>query len=87
MDPSLTDSCPRHVSLHSGLDAITQVIEPYLSSRANLFTDMLCKEAIPKGLLALKQLMESESRQARDALAQVSLFGGLALARRPVLSR
>ncbi|KMQ75969.1 iron-containing alcohol dehydrogenase [Marinobacter subterrani] len=80
VDPSLTDNCPRHVSLHSGLDAITQVIEPYLSSRANLFTDMLCKEAIPKGLLALKQLMESESRQARDALAQVSLFGGLALA-------
>jgi alcohol dehydrogenase class IV len=80
VDPALTDNCPRHVSLHSGLDAITQVIEPYLSSRANLFTDMLCKEAIPKGLLALKQLMDSESRQARDALAQVSLFGGLALA-------
>jgi len=38
------------------------------------------KEAIPKGLLALTQLMESESKQARDALAHVSLFGGLALA-------
>lgn len=80
VDPALTDNCPRRVSLHSGLDAITQVIEPYLSSRANLFTDMLCKEAIPKGLLALKQLMEAESKEARDALAQVSLFGGLALA-------
>jgi len=80
VDPALTDNCPRQVSLHSGLDAITQVIEPYLSSRANLFTDMLCKEAIPKGLLALKQLMDGESKDARDALAQVSLFGGLALA-------
>lgn len=80
VDPALTDNCPRLVSLHSGLDAITQVIEPYLSSRANLFTDMLCKEAIPKGLLVLKQLMEAESKEARDALAQVSLFGGLALA-------
>lgn len=80
VDPALTDNCPLHVSLHSGLDAITQVIEPYLSSRANLFTDMLCKEAIPKGLLAIKQLMASENPQARDALAQVSLFGGLALA-------
>lgn len=80
VDPAMTDHCPRLVSLHSGLDAVTQVIEPYLSSRANLFTDMLCKEAIPKGLLALKQLMEAESQQARDALAQVSLFGGLALA-------
>lgn len=80
VDPALTDNCPRRVSLHSGLDAITQVIEPYLSSRANLFTDMLCKEAIPKGLFALKQLMDAESKEARDALAQVSLFGGLALA-------
>jgi len=80
IDPALTDNCPRHVTLHSGLDAVTQVIEPYLSSRATLFTDMLCREAIPKGLRALKQLMEGESTQARDDLAQVSLFGGLALA-------
>ncbi|WP_150910351.1 iron-containing alcohol dehydrogenase [Marinobacter halotolerans] len=80
IDPALTDNCPRHVTLHSGLDAVTQVIEPYLSSRATLFTDMLCREAIPKGLRALKQLMEGESAQARDDLAQVSLFGGLALA-------
>ncbi|MCK0162974.1 iron-containing alcohol dehydrogenase [Marinobacter sp. S6332] len=80
VDPALTDNCPREVSLHSGLDAVTQVIEPYLSLRSNLFTDMLCKEAIPKGLHALKQLMEEESTEARDALSQVSLFGGLALA-------
>jgi alcohol dehydrogenase class IV len=80
IDPALTDNCPRHVTLHSGLDAVTQVIEPYLSSRATLFTDMLCREAIPKGLRALKQLMEGESAKARDDLAQVSLFGGLALA-------
>jgi alcohol dehydrogenase class IV len=80
IDPALTDNCPRHVTLHSGLDAVTQVIEPYLSSRATLFTDMLCREAIPKGLRALKQLMEGESKEARDDLAQVSLFGGLALA-------
>lgn len=80
VDPALTDNCPRHVSLYSGLDAITQVIEPFLSSRSNLFTDMLCIEAIPKGLRALKQLMAMESKDARDALSQVSLFGGLALA-------
>ena len=78
IDPALTDHCPRLVTLHSGMDAVTQVIEPYLSSRANLFTDMLCREAIPKGLRALKQLMDEESEDARDALAQVSQgrFGG-----------
>lgn len=80
VDPALTDGCPRHVTLHSGLDAVTQVIEPYLSSRATAFTDMLCVEAIPKGLRALKQLMAAESPEARDNLAHVSLFGGMALA-------
>ncbi|MEP4546709.1 MAG: iron-containing alcohol dehydrogenase [Saccharospirillum sp.] len=80
IDPALTDHCPRLVTLHSGLDAITQVIEPYVSSRATVFTDLLCVEAIPKGLRALRQLMTAESEQARDDLAQVSLFGGLALA-------
>lgn len=80
VDPSLTDGCPRHVTLYSGLDAVTQVIEPYLSSRATPFTDMLCVEAIPKGLRALKQLMEAESGEARNHLAHVSLFGGMALA-------
>ncbi|MBU2952619.1 iron-containing alcohol dehydrogenase [Marinobacter sp. F3R08] len=80
IDPALTDHCPRNVSLHSGLDAITQVIEPYLSSRANPVTDALCAQAIPKGLRSLKNLMNEESEEARDTLAQVSLFGGLALA-------
>lgn len=80
LDPALTDHCPRHVTLHSGLDAVTQVIEPYLSSRATVFTDMLCREAIPLGLRALRQLMAEESQSARDDMARVSLFGGLALA-------
>lgn len=80
LDPVLTDQCPRNVTLHSGLDAVTQVIEPYLSSRATVFTDMLCKEAIPLGLKALRHLMAQESQSARDDMARVSLFGGLALA-------
>jgi len=80
LDPALTDHCPRNVTLHSGLDAVTQVIEPYLSSRATVFTDMLCKEAIPLGLKALRHLMAQESQSARDDMARVSLFGGLALA-------
>ena len=57
VDPSLTDHCPRAVTLASGLDAITQVIEPYVCSRANPLTDALCADAIPRGLAALIQLM------------------------------
>lgn len=80
VDPSLTDGCPKGVTLASGLDAIVQVIEPYLSTRANPYTDALCQRAIPVGLAALRSLMMDENKAARDQMAWVSLSGGLALA-------
>lgn len=80
VDPALTDGAPRAVTLASGLDAVTQVIEPYLSTKANRLTDALCRDAIPLGLAALKRLMEGEDERARDDMAWVSLCGGLALA-------
>ncbi|MFC3168580.1 MULTISPECIES: iron-containing alcohol dehydrogenase [Paracoccus] len=80
VDPALTDGCPRAVTLASGLDAVTQVIEPYVCTRANPMTDALCRDAIPRGLAALRRLMEDEDAEARDDMAWVSLCGGLALA-------
>lgn len=80
VDPSLTDHCPRDITLASGLDAITQVIEPFLCTRANPLTDALCRDAIPRGLAALSRLVQSEDPSARDEMAWVSLCGGLALA-------
>lgn len=80
VDPALTDGCPRAVTLASGLDAITQVIEPYVSTRANPMTDALCRDAIPRGLAAIRRLIEAEDPAARDEMAWVSLCGGLALA-------
>ncbi len=68
------------MTLASGLDAVTQVIEPYLSSKANPLTDAICRDAIPKGLVAIRRIMDGEDLDARDALAWVSLCGGLALA-------
>jgi len=80
VDPALTDYCPRAITLASGLDAITQVIEPFVCTRANPLTDALCRAAIPVGLGALHRLMRGEDAAARDAMAWVSLCGGLALA-------
>ncbi|WP_376877862.1 iron-containing alcohol dehydrogenase [Albirhodobacter sp. R86504] len=84
IDPSLTDDCPAAITLASGLDAITQVIEPYLSTRANRMTDALCRDAIPLGLAALKTLMtggtQAQMQAARDDMAWVSVSGGMALA-------
>ena len=80
VDPALTDGCPRAVTLASGLDALTQVIEPFTSTRANAMTDALCRDAIPQALPALLRLMKGEDSAARDTMAWVSLCGGLALA-------
>lgn len=80
VDPGLTDGCPKAVTLASGLDAVTQVIEPFVSVKATPYTDALAGPAIATGILALMRLMQGEERQARDRMAWVSLCGGLALA-------
>lgn len=80
VDPALTDDCPRGVTLASGLDAVVQVIEPYLSVKATPYTDALTRPVIASGFAAVMRLMQGEDRAARDALAWTSLCGGLALA-------
>ncbi len=80
IDPALTDHCPKPVTLASGLDALTQVIEPFVSLKATPYTDALTRPAIATGLQALMRLMQGEDPGARDRLAWVSLCGGLALA-------
>ncbi|MTH65471.1 iron-containing alcohol dehydrogenase [Paracoccus shanxieyensis] len=80
VDPALTDHCPRAVTLASGLDALAQVIEPYVSARATPFTDALVQPVIATGLAALIRLMQAEDASARDQMAWTSLCGGVALA-------
>ncbi|MEO1748945.1 MAG: iron-containing alcohol dehydrogenase, partial [Pseudomonadota bacterium] len=69
VDPSLTDGCPQKTTLASGLDAITQLIEPYVSNRANAFTDALVREALDPALTAIRTLAHGEDPAARDAMA------------------
>ncbi len=81
IDPALTDGTPLPQTLASGLDAITQVIEPYLSARATPFTDALARPAIGAGLRALVALAEEgEDEGARDRIAWVAHVSGIALA-------
>jgi alcohol dehydrogenase class IV len=61
------------------MDALTQVIEPFVSNAANPLTDALCREGIVRGG-HLRAAFESNDSQAREAMAMTSLFGGLALA-------
>lgn len=80
VDPELMQGAPRQVALAAGLDAITQVIEPYLSRKATPMTDALCEAAIPKGLSVIRDLVDKDAPEAWDVMAWVSTCGGLALA-------
>lgn len=81
VDPELLIGLPPAVALASGLDALVQVIEPLVSSRATPLTDALCREALPRGLRALPRLLEGAGdAAARADMAFCALSGGLALA-------
>lgn len=81
VDPELTHGLPHGITAATGLDALTQLIEPFVSSRANPMTDALCREALPCAARALLVLAEGrEEAGARLDMAFASLCGGLALA-------
>ena len=81
IDPELTYSMPPSVTASTGMDALTQVIEPYVSNRANPMTDIIAQDGIKRGARSLLRVYEDGKDQcARKDLALTSLFGGLALA-------
>lgn len=81
VDPELTYSMPPAVTASTGMDALTQVIEAYVSNRANPMTDIIAKEGIRRGARSLLRAYENgKDKDAREDMALTSLLGGLALA-------
>lgn len=81
VDPDLTLTLPPEVTASTGLDALTQLIEPYVSVRANVFTDALAVEGIRQAAKCLRRAYrDGSNREARVGMALASLFGGLCLA-------
>ncbi len=81
VDPALTCSVPPLITAYTGMDALTQVLEPYISVRANVMTDMFCREGLQRVGKALPAAFkDGMDREARITMAWVSLLGGLALA-------
>jgi len=81
VDPELTYSLSAGVTIATGLDALTQLIEPLVSSRANPATDGFCREGIPRVARSLPAVVQNgKNFAAREDMALASLFGGLALA-------
>jgi alcohol dehydrogenase class IV len=80
VDPVLTYTMPPAITAYTGLDALTQVIEPLVSHRANPLTDAICREGIRRAARSLRRAYDAPDPAAREDMALASLFGGLALA-------
>ncbi len=81
IDPELTYDLPRAQTAYTGMDALVQLIEPYLSNAATPITDALSLHGLTLGVPALPRCIESpHDADARAAMACASLFGGMALA-------
>ena len=81
VDPELTYSLPPSITASTGLDALTQLIEPFVSNAANPMTDAICREGIRRAARSLLHAyQDGEDKDARQDMLLASLFSGMALA-------
>lgn len=81
VDPELTLDLPPAVTAATGLDALTQLIEPFVCRRTNPLVDALCRDGIRRIATALRRAhAHGQDLAAREHMALAALFGGLALA-------
>jgi len=81
VDPELTYSMPPALTASTGLDALTQLLESFVSVKSNPLTDGICREGMKRAARSLRRAFEDGAdTAAREDMAMASLFGGLALA-------
>jgi len=82
VDPELLVGVPKPTIAASGMDALSQLIEPLLSKRANPFSDALARDGIRRSARSLRRGYEEgmEESGVREDLALASLFSGMCLA-------
>jgi alcohol dehydrogenase class IV len=81
VDPVLTYTLPPAVTASTGLDALTQCIEPFVSPNANPLSDAVAREGIRRAAAALRRVWrDGADVDARRDMAVASVCGGLALA-------
>jgi alcohol dehydrogenase class IV len=82
VDPELTLSCPPAITAACGMDALTQLLEAYVSTKASIMTDALCESALPLIGEYLVSAVEHGTTDivARTRMAYASLCSGIALA-------
>jgi len=81
VDPELTLSLPRDVTAATGLDALSQLVEPFVSARRQPLTDAVCREGLARVSWALRRACaDPTDLAARESMSLASLCGGIALA-------
>jgi alcohol dehydrogenase class IV len=81
IDPALAVPLPPSLTASTGLDALTQLIEPFVCLRANPMTDAFCRDGIPRIALSLRRACAAgDDMDARTDMALASMLSGLALA-------
>ena len=81
VDPLLTHAMPPSVTASTGMDALAQTLEPYVSRQANAVTDGFCVEGLRRAGRSLRRVYaQPDDAEARADMALTSLMGGLALA-------
>jgi alcohol dehydrogenase class IV len=81
IDPELTVGLPPQVTAHTGMDAITQLIESHLSRRAQPIPQALALDGLARALPAIETAVaDGSNRPAREAMAYAAFLSGVALA-------
>ena len=82
VDPDLLDGCPPGQIAANGMDALTQLMESYVSTRANRMTDTLALDGIRAARDSLLPLYENPATAggAREGMAYAALLSGITLA-------
>jgi alcohol dehydrogenase class IV len=81
VDPELSVSVPPEVTAHTGMDAITQLIESYISRRAKPIPQALSLQGLQLAIPALAEAVrDGRNQKARIAMAHAALLSGIALA-------
>ncbi len=80
-DPKLSCSVPPNITAQTGMDAITQLLESYISCRAKPIPQALCLQGLKLALPALAEAVEDgSSKSSRENMSHAALLSGIALA-------
>ncbi|MDR0440630.1 MAG: iron-containing alcohol dehydrogenase, partial [Candidatus Accumulibacter sp.] len=82
IDPQLMLSCPPDITAACGLDALTQLIEAYVSSKASPLTDALMQSGLEHAAAGFLPAVENgrQDLAAREHMAYAALLSGIGLA-------